>query len=226
MANKFSFSKLIDSVSKLMADVDVQEKKLSPQQQSHQQEIENAILVLSAEVIRCNKNFTDDTAKLIHEFIQRQFGSGNRKHRTNTVAHHIETGTEPYTKIVCKELKMLVTHDSRISILRFLFRVAAADDFVNAKEIKTINRIAGYLAINDKDFNELKRQMLLNSNPYYTLGIDDSATWEQIKLAYRKMVLKHHPDKKENHVTEEEAAMRFREITRAFEVIKEQLGKE
>ncbi|MFN8321068.1 MAG: DnaJ domain-containing protein [Chitinophagales bacterium] len=226
MANKFSFSNLIDSVSRLIAEEQVQQKKLSPQQQSHQQEIENAILVLSAEVIRCDKNFTEDTEKFIHEFLQRQFGRGNKKHRTDSVSHHIETGTEPYTKIACKELKLLTTHDSRISIIRFLFGIAAADDFVNAKETRVIHRISGYLGISEKDFKEVKYAVLQNNNPYYALDIDEDASWEQIKQAYRRMVLKHHPDKREHHITEEEATQRFRGIQRAFEIIKQQMGKE
>ena len=43
------------------------------------------------------------------------------------------------------------------------------------------------------------------------------------KVAYRKMVLKFHPDKREDDVSEEEASLKFREIKRAFETIKKQL---
>ena len=107
-----------------------------------------------------------------------------------------------------------------MSIVSFLFGVAAADDFVNAKETRCIHRIAGYLGINGKDFKENKNNFLAANNAYYLLGVKEDSTFEQVKTAYRKMVLKFHPDRREAQIPEEEADLRFREIQRAFETIK------
>src|ERR1700741_148566 len=164
---RFSFNSLIDSVSKFISEEAVVEKKLSPQQKAHQQEIENAILVLAAEVVRCDKNLSSDTEKFIHRFFEKQFGGTGAKHRMASINNHMEIGTEPFTKMACKELKMLTTHDSRISIVNFLFGVAASDDFINAKEQRCIHRIAGYLGISDKDFKQIKYAALAGNNPYY-----------------------------------------------------------
>ena len=222
MTAKFSFNKFLNSVSKFISEEEIATKKISPQQKAHQQEIENAVLVLAAEVIRCNKNFSVDTEKFIHQFISKQFGATGGRHRMNSISNHLEIGTEPFTKIACKELKMLTTHDSRISVVNFLFGVAAADDFVNAKELRCISRLSGYLGISEKDFKQLKHTALANNNPYYFLGIEENANIEEVKAAYRKMVLKFHPDKREENVSEEEANLKFREIKRAFEIIKQQ----
>ena len=119
---------------------------------------------------------------------------------------------------------LVTTYDSRVSITQFLFGVAGADDFVNAKELRCLSRIATYLGVSDKDFKEIKQAFLQTSSPYAVLGVDEEATIEQVKIAYRKMVLKFHPDKREAHITEEEANIKFREIQRAFELIKEKLG--
>ena len=219
---KFSFNSFIGSVSKLISEGDVVEKGPTAQQKAHQQEIENSILVLVADVIRCDRNFTNDTEVFVQEFLAKQFGPTNKTHRSTTVTNHIEVGTEPFTKIACKELKMLTTHDSRLSILKFLFGVAAADDFVNPKELRILTRIAGYLGISDSDLKQVKRAALSSNNPYYTLELEDGATYEEVKAAYRKMVLKYHPDKRDDGVTEEEANLKFREIKRAFELIKQQ----
>jgi DnaJ like chaperone protein len=131
-------------------------------------------------------------------------------------------GTEPLLKIACKELKMLTTHDSRLSILQFLFGVADADDFINPKELRCLNRIATYLGISDKDFKELKLAFISENNPYKILGIEEEATLEQVKAAYRKMVLKFHPDKRGADVSTEEANVKFLQVQRAFGIIKEQ----
>ena len=220
MNTKFSFNSLLNSVSKFISEEEVVEKKLTPQQKAHQQEIENAILVLAAEVLRCDKNLNEETERFIQQFMDKQFGAA--KHRIKSVANHLEIGTEPFTKIACKELIMLTTHDSRLSITTFLFGVASADDFVNAKELRILQRIAGYLGINDKDFKQLKHTALAGNNPYYALGLEEEVSWEEVKAAYRKMVLKFHPDKRADNVSEEEAGLKFREIKRAFELIKKQ----
>lgn len=221
----FSFNKLLNSISKLVNEEEVVEKKQSPAQKSHTAEIENAILVLAAEVIRCDKNLTDDTEKHIRTYLQKQFGSQSDSKRIKALLTHIETGTEPFSKISCKELKLLTTYDSRINILHFLFGVANADDFLNAKEAKVIHRISVYLGINENDFRSLKRNFLSEHNPYRILEIEEEANFIQVKTAYRRMVLKYHPDKRDENISLEEANQKFREIQRAFEALKEKLKK-
>jgi DnaJ family protein C protein 9 len=54
------------------------------------------------------------------------------------------------------------------------------------------------------------------------LGIEEEATLEQVKAAYRKMVLKFHPDKRGADVSTEEANVKFLQVQRAFGIIKEQ----
>jgi DnaJ like chaperone protein len=220
VANRFSFSGILGSVSKLLTEQEGREKQLSPQEKSHQQEIESSILVLAAAVIRCDRNFSEETEKFLLQFFVKHFGAAGRKHRLDAIGNHIETGTEPFTKIACKQLKLLTTHDSRLNILRFLFGIAASDDFINAKETRCIHRIAGYLGLSDKDFKVLKQETLSKNNPYFILGIEQGASLEEVKAAYRKMILKSHPDKREDHTSEEDASDKFREVKKAFEIIR------
>ncbi|MDB5284120.1 MAG: molecular chaperone DjlA [Bacteroidota bacterium] len=226
MPGKFSFNNLFDSISKLISEEDAFEKKQTknPLQKSHDDEIQNAILVLAADVVRFNIYYTGDTEKFIQEFLVKQFGAVGVKRKMNLVSEHLDIGTEPLTKISCKELKMLTTHDSRMAIIGFLFGVAGTDDFINAKETRCIHRIATYLGISDKDFKELRHSFVSENNPYKVLGIEEGANFEQVRAAHRKMILKFHPDKRESHISEAEASLKFREIQRAFEIIKEQLG--
>lgn len=220
---KFSFNNLVNSISKLISEEQVIEKpKKGPQQVAHENEIQNAILVLAAEVIRCNRNYTTSTEDFVLQFFIKQFGERGARQRIGSITGHLDMGTEPMLKIACKELKMLTTHDSRLSITQFLFGVADADDFVNPKELRCLNRIATYLGISDKDFKELKLAFIRENNPYKILGIEEEATFEQVKAAYRKMVLKFHPDKREAHISTEEANIKFLQIQRAFELIRVQ----
>jgi DnaJ like chaperone protein len=222
MANKFSFNGLIKSISKMMSEEEVVEKKqrLDPQQRAHQKEIEASILVLAAAVIRCDKNYTEATEKYINDFLARQFGGRNTVQRTKAVNEHVEMGTEAYINIACKELKLLATEDSRIHILHFLFGVADADEYINAKEMRCIQRISGYLGVTDKDFKRVKNSFVRENNPYKILELEEGVTLAEVKAAYRRMILKFHPDKKGESMSEEEANIKFRAIQKAFETIK------
>lgn len=54
-------------------------------------------------------------------------------------------------------------------------------------------------------------------NYYKTLGLNQNATIEEIKKAYRKLAFEYHPD----HNKSENASSFFREITEAYEILKD-----
>ena len=53
---------------------------------------------------------------------------------------------------------------------------------------------------------------------YETLGVDKSASAEEIKKAYRRMALRHHPDRVQPE-QKKEAEEKFKEISEAYEVL-------
>ena len=52
---------------------------------------------------------------------------------------------------------------------------------------------------------------------YDTLGVQKSASETDIKKAYRKLALKHHPDRNPNN--KEDAETKFKEISKAYEIL-------
>ena len=128
---------------------------------------------------------------------------------------------------VCMQIRQHMDHSSRLQLLHFLFGIAKADGNVAEVEMQTIQRIAGYLYINDRDFQSIKAMFYNEVNAAYKiLEIDKNATNNEVKKAYRKMVKKHHPDKL-RHLGEEHlkgAEEKFRKIQQAYEQIQKERG--
>ena len=57
---------------------------------------------------------------------------------------------------------------------------------------------------------------------YDVLGINKSASKEDIKKAYRKLALKYHPDKNKGDKSSEE---KFKEASEAYHVLSDEKGK-
>lgn len=190
-------------------------QKLTPQQQSYQLEIENSLLVLVAEVLRCEKKFSSVAEKNMQDFFDKQFGKKHHAYRLQTIQSHLESGTEPFTKIAAKQLLLLTTYESRQRITAFLFHVAAAEAFATDKQKRCIKRLAQYMGVSDVDFKAIQHQFLETNNPYYVLGIEVGASIDEVKRAYRKLVIQHHPDKQ----TDNANAGKFLEIQKAYESI-------
>lgn len=57
------------------------------------------------------------------------------------------------------------------------------------------------------------------NNPYEVLGINENATDEEIKAAYRELVKKYHPDKYQNNPLADLAEEKLREVNEAYDYL-------
>ena len=136
----------------------------------------------------------------------------------------------------------------KLMILQYLFGLAATDGVVDAAEMETIRFISNGMGISDRDFESLKamffgwqgnfggggyssssagyRPAYNIENDYKILEIEPSATDDEVKKAYRKQAMKHHPDKV-NHLGDEirkAAEERFAKLNESYERIKKSRG--
>ena len=111
--------------------------------------------------------------------------------------------------------------------MHYLFGIANADGRISSEEQSVINTISDYMGITNSDFQSVKAMFIKETDSAYKiLGVDPSATDEEVKRAYREMAKKNHPDLVSNLGEEvrKAAEKKFQEINAAYEAIKKQRG--
>ena len=89
----------------------------------------------------------------------------------------------------------------RLQLLNYLVIIAKVDGYVSPEEIKALKEVARHLGLTAKDVDSMlnmENGARTNSNiedAYKVLGLSSTATDDEVKVAYRKMALMHHPDR-------------------------------
>jgi DnaJ like chaperone protein len=110
-----------------------------------------------------------------------------------------------------------------------LFRVGAADGRLSDAEDQTLRSAARIFNVSDIEFNRLKSKYVRSADKYYAvLKCDETASNEEIKKQYRKLVTEYHPDKIQAKGLPEEfikfANDKFAEIQEAYDQIRKKRG--
>ena len=113
-------------------------------------------------------------------------------------------------------------YSERLQLLNFLCMIAEADGSVDETEVVALKEIAAWMQMPESEIDtllHLKGDTL--EDAYKVLGVSPDATEWEIKTAYRKLVLQHHPDRvaKLGEDVRQAAEKKFKEISAAKERI-------
>jgi DnaJ like chaperone protein len=189
-------------------------------------DFEVSLLVLAAIVIKSDGKVDRRELEFVRQAFTGMYGKERANHAFKLFKGIIENKNIS-TRQVCLQIRKHMNHASRLQLLHFLFGVAKADGTVTEVEMNKIHTIAGYLYINQHDFNSIKAMFYNEVNSAYKiLEIQKSASDDEVKKAYRKMVKKYHPDKLRNLGPEhiKGAEDKFRQVKKAYEHIQKERG--
>jgi DnaJ like chaperone protein len=104
-------------------------------------------------------------------------------------------GFEPYAKQIARMFRK--DHPVLEELLDGLFHIAKADGRVHEAEIAYLRNVAKHFGLDEAEFARIRESHLGpdKADPYTILGISRTASNEEIKLAWRKLVRDNHPDK-------------------------------
>eukprot|EP00218_Dolichomastix_sp_CCMP3274_P000105 CAMPEP_0170154678 /NCGR_PEP_ID=MMETSP0033_2-20121228/58564_1 /TAXON_ID=195969 /ORGANISM="Dolichomastix tenuilepis, Strain CCMP3274" /LENGTH=269 /DNA_ID=CAMNT_0010391949 /DNA_START=42 /DNA_END=851 /DNA_ORIENTATION=- len=196
------------------------------QTQTKSGDFEVSLLVLSAIVMKADGEVSESEKNYVRNYFTKMYGKERANHAFK-LFNGLLKKEDISTRQVCQQIQMYMDHSSRLQLLHYLFGVTKADGHVDEDEVELVEKIAGYLYINDRDFQSIKA-MFYNpvDSAYKILEVDKSVSNNEIKKAYRKMAKKFHPDKLE-HLGEEHmkgANEKFQKVQKAYEQLQKERG--
>lgn len=193
-----------------------------------QRDFNVSLLVLSAAVMKADGGVKKSELDYVKRFFLQNFGQERAEKSIKMLREILDKEYNLYE--VAGQVGRYMDYSSRLQLLHYLFGIAAADGFVSDQEMDVIHTISSAMGIVESDYASIKamfvREESVSNNAYTILGVDASATDEEVKKAYREMAKKNHPDLVSNLGEEvhQAAEKKFQEINEAYETIKKQRG--
>ena len=190
-----------------------------------QKDFSSSLLVLSAAVMKADGNVKKSELDYVKHFFLSNFGQEQAEKYILTLREILKQDIQ--IAEVSQQIGRYMDYSSRLQLLHYLFGIASADGQVHENEVNVIESISRYMGVYTSDFESIKAMFVKQVDDAYTiLGIDPSASDDDVKKAYREMAKKNHPDKVAylGEDVRKAAEKKFQEINDAYDKIKKQRG--
>lgn len=188
-----------------------------------------SLMLLSAQVIQADGKIMHSEMECVRQMLRNSFGEGAVQQGDQILKRLFERRKQlgelewnRQLQQACAQIARVMTQEQRLQLLGFLCQIAKADGKVDTTEVTELKRLTIWLGLSDSHIDQM-----LNlggktlDEAYKVLGITPDATDDEVKKAYRKMALQHHPDKVATlgEDIRKAAEQKFKEIGEAKDMI-------
>ena len=186
-----------------------------------------SLLVLMACIMKADGRVDKAELAVVKRFLVANFGEEGALEALQVLKTILQQDIDETE--VAMQIGMHLNYSMKLEMMNLLFNIAYADGEVVTSELNVIQRIANIFRITQSDFDSVRALYMKNVDAdwaYKALEIEPSASNDEIKKAYRKMAMKHHPDKVHElgEDVKKSATEKFRAISEAYESLKKQRG--
>lgn len=165
-----------------------------------------AMLVMASYIIRADGRIMHSEMEYVRRFLRSNFGEAAVCEGERILLNLFEQRKRmdsqnpmafKHTIRDCgRQIAANLTYEERLQLLGFLVNIARSDNNVCREEIEALKEVATYMGLSER---EAESMLNLGSNTldaaYKVLEVLPTASDEEVRAAYRKLVLKHHPDR-------------------------------
>lgn len=236
----FALGALLDNS---LADPEQKQRVYEEAQENHQTQPGDfgmSLVILSAAVMNADNRIMKSELDFVKSYLMQQFGAKHAQELIQALKEVVKTQVP--VRQVCLQIRSNMSHPMRLQLMHYLFGVGYADGVLSRIELNTLNAIARYMGISQKDFYSIHAMFggqgsqgggaryttsaLGVDQSYKILEIDSKVTDAEVKKAYRKMAKKYHPDKVAALGPEFQKAAKekFQKVQQAYEEVKKRRG--
>lgn len=207
-----------------------------------QADVNVALMVLIAAVMKVDGNVKKSELDFVKRFLLQNYGEEKGKQMLKVLQQMVKQ--EIPIDQVCAQIKVNTDYNTRYHMVDFLFGIGGADGDFQQSELNMLRLISQYLGISQGDYTSIHERhtgysgtgysggsgrsggsagrSAYTKDPYKVLGINSTASDDDVRKAYRKMAMKYHPDRVAGMGEEMQrnAAEQMKEINQAYDEIK------
>ena len=188
-----------------------------------------SLLVLASYIIKADGKIMHSEMELVRQWLRQNFGEPSVQQGDQILRRLFEEakqrGDSAYRELIrqsCGQIAQNMDHSERLQLLSFLVMIAQADGHVDNTEVVALKEVAQWMLIDPREIDSL---LHIDGNTledaYKVLGVSPDATDDELRRAYRRLALEHHPDRvaKLGDDVRKAAEKKFQEINAAKERI-------
>ncbi len=183
-----------------------------------------SLLVLSTAVIKADGKLSSAELASVRNMIRNNFGDDAAAQAEGIVRQLMAKDINVFQ--VGAQIKMYMNYSQRLQLFQYLVQLAQCDGMVQS-ELDVLDSIASAIGLSSIDRDSLLNMYRQSADSAYkVLGIEPTATDDEVRKAYKKMALKYHPDKVATlgEDVQKAAEEKFKKVQQAYEQIKKERG--
>ncbi|MCI5580284.1 MAG: DnaJ domain-containing protein [Phocaeicola plebeius] len=165
-----------------------------------------SLLVMASYIIRADGKVMHSEMEFVRNFLRQQFGEQAVAEGQQILLHLFEErkrmeqrDPQAFRNTIRScgaQMADYLSQEERLQLLNFLVMIAKSDGSVCSAEIEALKEVTVAMGLQLQEIDSLLHLTGDSlEEAYKVLEVDASATDEEVRAAYRKLALKHHPDK-------------------------------